>query len=598
MYNKFFGFKEKPFRLAPDPKFLFLGKSHEDVLAHLLLAVSHGKDSVLVTGEAGTGKTTLCTAFFTNLDMPIKATHTVTPKLDGLQFLKAVTDDFWIDSTPGNTKEDLTDKLQDFLIKKKDAGKKVVLLLDEAQNLSPEALEQLNILSGFENTQGKLLQIILVGEPELGDLLSSSHAGQMKERFTKKYRLDPLTFQETIDYIRHRISAASLKKGPSFDKAACRAIHDYSKGVPKLINMACELALQNAHKRKSAKITGAIAREAIRTLSREKAEKPRRRRSRKIPRLALFAAALVPLVIFLLYFAKGQFMETAVTGESADKITAKEGSVAMNSISHKPEPPEEPLAADQGMPREKSLEQSPAAPEPSAPVAEITEIPEKAQADIQEEPAEKNTETVDVHSVHAGSFNTASEANELLNTLKSLGFPSFGYSSLNRDGSTVHVVVAGKYDSYDLAEEASRSLREKGHSNFIARAKDSLKIPAGSKPIDLAADIPESPEEPPAADQENAAEKNSENGDAYSVHAGTFTVSSEAEKLARNLKSLGFPSFMYTSTNKKGNTVYVVVAGQYQSYDIAREASRNLSHNGHSNFIARAKDSLRAGSAP
>ncbi|MEJ2269382.1 MAG: AAA family ATPase [Desulfobulbaceae bacterium] len=178
-----------------------MSKSHEETLAHLTYAISQGDGFVEVTGEVGTGKTTLCRVFLENLDKSIHAAYIFNPKLDALQLLKAINDEFGIDSEPDNTK-DLIDRLNAFLIEKKGAGQKALVLIDEAQNLSLEVLEQLRLLSNLETTQEKLLQIILVGQPELRDMLASHQLRQLGQRITINSQLSPLTYVETKDYIR------------------------------------------------------------------------------------------------------------------------------------------------------------------------------------------------------------------------------------------------------------------------------------------------------------------------------------------------------------------------------------------------------------
>jgi general secretion pathway protein A len=304
MYNKFFGFKEKPFKLVPNPEYLFLSKSHEEALAHLTYAISQGEGFVEITGEVGTGKTTLCRVFLENLDKSIEAAYIFNPKLDALQLLKAINDELGIDSAPDNTK-DLIDRLNVFLIKKKVAGHKVLVLVDEAQNLSLEVLEQLRLLSNLETTQEKLLQIILVGQPELGDMLSSHQLRQLGQRITINCRLLPLTYEETRDYISHRIALASHRAGPPFDKASYRAIYDYSGGIPRLINIACDRILLNAFSRNSFNITGPITREALSELTRKKAARPHNWLHAPAG-LAILAAIFIPLIILLLYLANGQ----------------------------------------------------------------------------------------------------------------------------------------------------------------------------------------------------------------------------------------------------------------------------------------------------
>jgi len=341
MYNKFFAFKEKPFKLVPNPEYLFLSKSHEEALAHLTYAISHGDGFVEITGEVGTGKTTLCRVFLESLDKSIEAAYIFNPKLDALQLLKAINDEFGIDSRADNTK-DLIDNLNVFLIEKKSAGQKVLVLIDEAQNLSLEVLEQLRLLSNLETTQEKLLQIILVGQPELGDMLSSHQLRQLGQRITINCKLAPLTFQETKDYIRHRISLASHRAGPPFDKSSYRAIYEYSRGVPRLINIACNRVLLNAFSRNSFKITGAISKEAIKELTQKKAEHSYGWFHRA-PGMAIITAFMVLLVSAGLYLFYGQLSEipaahktvasSGVTGE-----TDREEIPELNKIPGQAEP--------------------------------------------------------------------------------------------------------------------------------------------------------------------------------------------------------------------------------------------------------------------
>ena len=266
MYRNFFGFKERPFQLVPNPAYLFLSRDHEEAMAHLTYAMSQGDGFVEITGEVGTGKTTLCRAFLENLDHHTEAAYIFNPKLDSIQLLKAINDEFGISSDADNTK-DLIDNLNSFLLEEKAEGKKVILLIDEAQNLSKEVLEQLRLLSNLETTTSKLLQIILVGQPELGEMLDSHELRQLGQRITLSCHLSPLSYKETREYICHRINIASRKPGIRFDRAAFHSIYKYSGGTPRLINIACDQALLTAFGLNRHKITGNIARASIRELA-------------------------------------------------------------------------------------------------------------------------------------------------------------------------------------------------------------------------------------------------------------------------------------------------------------------------------------------
>jgi general secretion pathway protein A len=328
MYNKFFGFKEKPFKLVPNPEYLFLSKSHEEALAHLSYAINHGDGFVEIIGEVGTGKTTLCRVFLENLDKSLEAAYIFNPKLDALQLLKVINDEFGIDSTPDNTK-DLIDRLNNFLIEKKSAGQKALVLIDEAQNLSLEVLEQLRLLSNLETTQEKLLQIILVGQPELGEMLASHQLRQLGQRITINCQLTPLTFQETKDYINHRIALASHRAGPPFDNNSLRAIYEYSRGIPRLINIACDRALLNAFSHNSFKITGAITKEAITELTQQKTKISRRQQVPTYAALSVIVLALIGSALYL--YVNGRIINPTISETStqvaspqtitADKVT-------------------------------------------------------------------------------------------------------------------------------------------------------------------------------------------------------------------------------------------------------------------------------------
>ncbi|GBC59280.1 peptidoglycan-binding protein [Desulfonema ishimotonii] len=266
MYEKFFGFSERPFQLVPNPTYLFLSKSHEEALAHLTYAVSQGDGFVKITGEVGTGKTTLCRVFLDNLDDQTEAAYILNPMLSAADLLKAINDEFDIPSDADESRP-LIDTLNAFLMEKKREGKQVILLIDEAQNLSRDVLEQLRLLSNLETNTSKLLQIILVGQPELREKLDSHELRQLSQRITLSCHLKPLDFRETGEYIRHRIRIASRKMGVRFTRSAHRAIYRYSGGIPRLINIVCDRAMLTAYGLNKHKISGYIAREAIRELA-------------------------------------------------------------------------------------------------------------------------------------------------------------------------------------------------------------------------------------------------------------------------------------------------------------------------------------------
>ena len=266
MYAKYFGFRERPFKLVPNPHYLYLSKSHEEALAHLTYAVSQGDGFLTITGEVGTGKTTLCRSFIESLDPSKVIAYIFNPRLDALQLLKAINDEFEIPSHFDNTK-DLIDELNRFLIEKKQEGKTVILLIDEAQNLRKGVLEQIRLLSNLETSKDKLLQIILVGQPELIEILETRELRQLAQRITLSFHLMPLDGMDVGRYIEHRINLASQKPEVLFSKSAIRMIHQFSNGIPRIINMVCDRALLTASVLNKKAVNQDIVRTAIQELA-------------------------------------------------------------------------------------------------------------------------------------------------------------------------------------------------------------------------------------------------------------------------------------------------------------------------------------------
>ncbi|MFZ0614663.1 MAG: AAA family ATPase [Desulfobacterales bacterium] len=298
MYSKFFSFREKPFKLVPNPEYYYVSRSHEEAMAHLKYAISEGEGFVEITGEVGTGKTTLCRVFLDTLDDDTEVAYIFNPRLGPTQLLRAIADELGVACRTDDTKQ-LIDALNHYLIEMKTAGKKVVLLVDEAQNLARNVMEQLRLLSNLETNRSKMLQIILVGQPELGELLDSYDLRQLAQRITLSCHLSPLSFREMREYIEHRLQVASKKAPVVFTNSAYRLVARYSKGIPRLINIACDRALLTAFGRNQKKVTGAVVRAAIRELS-ERGK--RRRRWRGFNKTALVLAAALCVAALLLWW--------------------------------------------------------------------------------------------------------------------------------------------------------------------------------------------------------------------------------------------------------------------------------------------------------
>jgi general secretion pathway protein A len=267
MYNTFFGFREKPFKLVPNPEYLFLSKSHEIALAHLTYATEHGDGFVVITGEVGTGKTTLCRNYLEGLDEQTESAYIFNPKMAYEQLLGSICREFGI-SVQDNSAKALLEALYAYLIEKNSAHHKVVLVIDEAQGLSIENLELVRMLSNLETTRNKLLQIILVGQPELEEKLETYELRQLAQRISLNYQLTPLSFKDTQAYIRHRLGIASQQRRVDlFSTAACRLVFRFSKGIPRLINIICDRALLTAYSQNKTFISRSIMQTAMREVS-------------------------------------------------------------------------------------------------------------------------------------------------------------------------------------------------------------------------------------------------------------------------------------------------------------------------------------------
>jgi general secretion pathway protein A len=317
MYNTYFGFREKPFKLVPNPDFLYLSKNHEIALAHLSYAVSQGDGFVVITGEVGTGKTTLCRIFLERLEEGIESAYIFNPRLDSVQLLTTICNEFGIRTNSNNLKQ-LLDVINGYLIMKSKAGRKVLLLIDEAQNLSVENLEMVRMLSNLETTRNKLLQIILVGQPELGEMLDSYKLRQLAQRISLSAHLTPLTVAETAGYIEHRLLIAAQRHLDLFSPRACRLIHNYSRGIPRKINIAADRALLTAYSINRPKVTASIAKIAIEELtSRAPAATKVSPKSRRYIVWAAVTCALL-LVAAVVYFKSEVLWQRAASSTQAN----------------------------------------------------------------------------------------------------------------------------------------------------------------------------------------------------------------------------------------------------------------------------------------
>lgn len=242
MYEEFYGLTAQPFSITPDPRYLYLSRRHREAMEHMLFGITQRKGFVQITGEVGAGKSTICRAVLAELGEGYATALIFNPVGSGLQLLRSIVRELGL-SDRGNDRVRLLQRLNEFLLARLAATQDVVLLIDEAQDLSDELLEEVRLLSNLETDDRKLLQIVLVGQPELRARLEQPRLRQLRQRITVRYHLGPLDRGEVEAYISHRLTVAGANGRPTFSAAALRSIHRYSRGVPRLVNAVCDKAL-------------------------------------------------------------------------------------------------------------------------------------------------------------------------------------------------------------------------------------------------------------------------------------------------------------------------------------------------------------------
>jgi general secretion pathway protein A len=242
MYCQFYKLKERPFNVTADPAFFFSSNQHKEALAHLEYGVTNRKGIIVITGEIGTGKTTLCRFFLNRLGSGVKTAFILNPYFSEIQLLEAIIKDFGI-NIRNKSRFSLVWELNTFLLHESEAGNNVVLIIDEAQNLKPHQLEQIRLLSNLETEKNKLIQIILVGQPELNRKLNLYELRQLQQRIMVRYHIMPLVKEDIKDYINHRLHVAGSSDRIKFTEEAVQMISDFSSGLPRLINIICDRAL-------------------------------------------------------------------------------------------------------------------------------------------------------------------------------------------------------------------------------------------------------------------------------------------------------------------------------------------------------------------
>ena len=295
MYTHYFQLKQSPFSIAPDPRYLFMSERHREALAHLLYGVGSGGGFVLLTGEIGAGKTTVCRCFMEQIPDNCQLAYIFNPKLSVEELLLSICEEFRIAVAPGvSSVKGYVDAINAHLLASHAQGKNNVLIIDEAQNLSAAVLEQLRLLTNLETSERKLLQIILIGQPELRAMLARPELEQLAQRVIARYHLGSLTAEETASYVRHRLAVAGSTAQTPFAPRLMVQIHALSKGVPRRINLLCDRALLGAYVENQPQVTRQILRRAAEEVFAEEG-KPAAGRGLRWPHVAggVLAGAVV-----------------------------------------------------------------------------------------------------------------------------------------------------------------------------------------------------------------------------------------------------------------------------------------------------------------
>lgn len=400
MYEEFYGLKEKPFNLTPDPRFFFLSENHRGAFEHLLYGIKEREGFLLITGEVGAGKTTLCRALLNKLESHSTVSALIlNPMFSGQELLQCILGDFGV-QTRATTKKELLDELNQFLLSQQGANRTSILIIDEAQNLPLPVLEEIRILSNLETEKEKLLQIILMGQVELKEKLSLPRLRQLNQRISIRYHLEPLEKEEVPRYIHHRLTVAGSSGDIHFTPGALREIYHYSRGIPRLINLASDRALLAGYAEQSREIQRETVIKGLKSLEGE--ERP--------VSGGIFRQRLVLGLAGLLIFFLGIFVAVLFLG--SDLALFKK-----NRLSS------------------------------SAPATDAKSEQEKPPGNS-------------FYTIQLGSYKTEAEALEVAERVKSTGYPLFLAKGDASDGTSPHRLFLGQFAQKAEAEEVERTFKK------------------------------------------------------------------------------------------------------------------------------------------
>jgi general secretion pathway protein A len=470
VYEKFYCLRENPFSLTPDPEFIFLNKNYKAALDQVLYAIRRREGFTVIVGDVGTGKTTLCWALLARLGDELQTALVLNPMLSAEDMLRAILQDFGIkrrhvhtdessggeppregsDWMQGLSRKELIDELNYFLLCRAEEDVFCVLIIDEAQDLSLDVLEQLRLLSNLETSKKKLLQIIFVGQIEFIQKLKSNELRSLNQRISIRYELKPLSPEETVQYIAHRLRVARANPNLDFTRGALNEVYKFSRGYPRLVNLICDRALLAGFNERAWTITGRMVRDEARKLrgTTKTPGQPAIWRSQMVPALTIILIALVSLVIL---YAVRNIMSS---GSAAQVPPQTRQEVVQPSTPAEVTPP---AAA--------------ATPEPVPPVAARFAAAEPPQEQPKAEPSATQFATPsETFSVQVHSLPSEEKAAAAVKELETLGFKA--YSRPQGQGMKKYTVLAGPFDQKG-AEQCLAALRSYHISHpFIIRSTE------------------------------------------------------------------------------------------------------------------------------
>ena len=318
MYNQYFGLSDSPFSIAPNPIFLYMSERHREALAHLLYGVQSQGGFILLTGEVGTGKTTVCRCLLEQLPEDVDVAFIINPKLSVDELLETICDEFHLVYEKNASRKLLVDAINDFLLESHRQNRRTVLIIDEAQNLAVDVLEQLRLLTNLETNERKLLQIILLGQPELQQLLAKQELRQLSQRVTARFHLQALSRAEVAEYVYHRLEVAGCKS-ELFPQVVINRIYRISEGIPRVINLICDRALLGAYSENKSQVSLSILTKS----AEEVLGKPEQPPAKPSPINTILAVGFVALIASMWFVDRTGNTQDVINSEVADEITVE-----------------------------------------------------------------------------------------------------------------------------------------------------------------------------------------------------------------------------------------------------------------------------------